>query len=236
MRLAFFSDIHGNLPALEAIIKDIETENIDYTVFMGDAIGLGPKPYECLKLILNSKIYFNYGNHEQYALYGAERFPLEGLEKIFIPHHHWVAKQVKNIIGLIEEDPKVDEDMLLRFNNKSFYLCHYAAKYGEFLKPKIDNIDINYLKEIFGEKYDYIFYGHNHENSTIKSSKTNYICLGSSGCTQGNETFYTIVEINDKIKITKKEINYDRQQFIKDFSLVDFPLKKEIGKIFFNIV
>ena len=98
MRLAFFSDIHGNLPALEAIINDIKNEDIDYTVFMGDAIGLGPKPFECLKLLLDSNIYFNYGNHEQYALEGIENFKLERMEKEILPHYLWVREQVKDII------------------------------------------------------------------------------------------------------------------------------------------
>ncbi len=235
MRLAFFSDIHGNLPALESIINDINSENIDYTVFMGDAIGLGPKPYECLKLMLESNIYFNYGNHEQYALEGIENFDLEGMEKEIFSHHLWVKEQVKDIISEIENDPKVDEDMLLKFNKKQFYLCHYANKNGVFLRPKLEEVDIEYLKEIFSEKYDYVFYGHNHEYSYLQSSKTKYICLGSSGCVKDDNTFYTIVNIDDKIEINTKYIKYNRDKFIEDFNNANYPLKDILGEMFFGI-
>ena len=234
MRLAFFSDIHGNLPALEAIISDIKSEDIDYTVFMGDAIGLGPKPYECLKLLLDSNIYFNYGNHEQYALEGIANFELEGMEKE-IPHHLWVKDQVKDIIEEIANDPKVDEDMLLKFNKKKFYLCHYANKNGVFLKPKIEGVDLKYLKEIFGEKYDYVFYGHNHEYLSLKSNKTKYICLGSSGCVKDDNTFYSIVDIDSKIQISMKRIKYDRNKLVEDFCNANYPLKDRLGEIFFGI-
>ena len=235
MRLAFFSDIHGNLPALEAIINDIKNEDIDYTVFMGDAIGLGPKPFECLKLLLDSNIYFNYGNHEQYALEGIENFKLERKEKEILPHYLWVREQVKDIIEEITNDPNVDEDMLLKFNKKKFYLCHYANKNGVFLRPRIEDINIEYLKDIFGEKYDYVFYGHNHENLSLKSNKTEFLCLGSSGCVKDDNTFYTIVNIDNKIEISKKNIKYDRTKFLEDFNNVNYPLKNHLGEIFFGI-
>lgn len=235
MRLAFFSDIHGNLPVLKAIINDIKNENIDYTVFLGDAIGLGPKPYECLKLLLDSNIYFNYGNHEQYALEGIEKFDVEGINKDEKIHHLWVGKQVKDIIHSILDDPKVDEDMLLKFNKKKLYLCHYANKNGVFIKSQLENTNIEYLKETFGEKYDYIFYGHNHEHSHLKSSKTDYICLGSSGCVKDDNTFYTIVDIEEKINIYTKFIKYDRNKFIEDFQNTDYPLKEFLGEMFFGI-
>jgi len=39
MRLAFISDIHGNLPALEAILADIATREVDATYHLGDLVG-----------------------------------------------------------------------------------------------------------------------------------------------------------------------------------------------------
>ena len=43
MRLAVLADTHGNLPALEAVLADIERHNVDHTVVAGDLVG-GPKP------------------------------------------------------------------------------------------------------------------------------------------------------------------------------------------------
>ena len=49
MKIAVFSDIHGNYQALKAILKKIGN-NYDEIVFLGDVIDLGPDSYECVKL------------------------------------------------------------------------------------------------------------------------------------------------------------------------------------------
>ena len=114
-------------------------------------------------------------------------------------------------------------------------MCHYANKNGVFLRPRIEDINIEYLKDIFGEKYDYVFYGHNHENLSLKSNKTEFLCLGSSGCVKDDNSFYTIVNIDNKIEISKKNIKYDRTKFLEDFNNVNYPLKNHLGEIFFGI-
>ena len=68
MRIAVFSDIHGNLEALKEILKDIEKENIDDIICLGDVIGLGPNSSECLDLIIKNNIKLVLGNHELYYL------------------------------------------------------------------------------------------------------------------------------------------------------------------------
>ena len=50
MRVAALYDIHGNLPALEAVLADVEGENVDAIVFGGD-IASGPMPRETLELV-----------------------------------------------------------------------------------------------------------------------------------------------------------------------------------------
>ena len=50
MRLAVLADTHGNLPALEAVLADIERHNVDHTVVAGDLVG-GPKPVETIRLL-----------------------------------------------------------------------------------------------------------------------------------------------------------------------------------------
>ena len=42
MKVAVFSDIHGNYEALTSIYDDIKKNNIDEIIFLGDVIGLGP--------------------------------------------------------------------------------------------------------------------------------------------------------------------------------------------------
>ena len=56
MKLAVFTDIHGNLEALKAIINDIKSKNVDEIICLGDTIGLGSESKECLDLIIENNI------------------------------------------------------------------------------------------------------------------------------------------------------------------------------------
>ena len=55
-KIAIFSDIHGNLQALESIAKDIKEKQINSVYCLGDVIGIGPNPKECLDLIIDNSI------------------------------------------------------------------------------------------------------------------------------------------------------------------------------------
>lgn len=69
MRLAIFSDVHGNLEALENFLEALKDERVDRLVCLGDTIGYGPNPNECLEMIKSiSKIIVLMGNHEWAAL------------------------------------------------------------------------------------------------------------------------------------------------------------------------
>ena len=52
-RLAILSDIHGNLDALIAVLKDIEGQQVDDIYCLGDIIGYGPNPRECVEKCMN---------------------------------------------------------------------------------------------------------------------------------------------------------------------------------------
>ena len=63
MAIAIFADIHGNLEALEAILKDIhKRRRIKQIYFLGDAITFGPNSSECLKLLEKHKVKCIVGN------------------------------------------------------------------------------------------------------------------------------------------------------------------------------
>lgn len=68
MRLALISDIHGNLLALQAVLKAIEEDGADQTVCLGDVASLGPQPKECLGLIRDLGMPCIMGNHDAFML------------------------------------------------------------------------------------------------------------------------------------------------------------------------
>ena len=64
-RFAVFSDVHGNLPALEAILADIERREVTRTVCLGDLVGYGPAPNEVAQLVRERAIPSLMGNYDQ---------------------------------------------------------------------------------------------------------------------------------------------------------------------------
>lgn len=64
MRYAIISDIHGNYAALKEVVRDIKTRKIDHTISLGDVVGYGPQPHECIALLRSNKIISVLGNHD----------------------------------------------------------------------------------------------------------------------------------------------------------------------------
>jgi len=62
---AVFSDVHGNLPALEAILADIEARSLAHTICLGDLVGYGPLPNEVALLVRERGIPTLMGNYDQ---------------------------------------------------------------------------------------------------------------------------------------------------------------------------
>ncbi|MBI2626088.1 MAG: metallophosphoesterase family protein [Candidatus Nealsonbacteria bacterium] len=67
MRYAVISDIHGNLEALKKVLRSIKKNKVDEILCLGDIVGYGPNPNECVERIRKMDIKAVAGNHE-YAL------------------------------------------------------------------------------------------------------------------------------------------------------------------------
>jgi predicted phosphodiesterase len=64
MRIAVFSDIHGNLHALEAVLAHIDRQAVDEVWCLGDVVGYGPRPNECVELVRLRADLCLCGNHD----------------------------------------------------------------------------------------------------------------------------------------------------------------------------
>jgi predicted phosphodiesterase len=62
--VAVISDIHGNLPALEAVLADIDAEPPDEVWCLGDVVGYGAQPNECTQLVADRCTVCLAGNHD----------------------------------------------------------------------------------------------------------------------------------------------------------------------------
>ena len=63
--IAVFSDVHGNLPGLEAILADIDARGVPDVLCLGDLVGYGPFPNEVAQLLRERAIPTVMGNYDQ---------------------------------------------------------------------------------------------------------------------------------------------------------------------------
>lgn len=70
MKLAFVSDIHGNLPAIEAVKKDILRRGVDRVINLGDSLSGPLLPLETAQFLIAEGWYCLAGNHERQLLEG----------------------------------------------------------------------------------------------------------------------------------------------------------------------
>jgi len=71
---AIFSDIHSNIEALTSVIKDAEEHGVERFVCLGDVIGYGPCPTDCVDVARSRFDFTLLGNHEEAVLFGAIGF------------------------------------------------------------------------------------------------------------------------------------------------------------------
>jgi predicted phosphodiesterase len=89
MRVAVLADVHANLPALEAVVADMQKEGAEGLWHLGDAVGYGAEPFACLQMLADLDAVIVSGNHEQAAcdLAEAQGFNAAASEAI-----HWTRK------------------------------------------------------------------------------------------------------------------------------------------------
>src|SRR6056297_2278159 len=65
MKIAVFSDIHGNIEALQKVMEDIKRAEVDKIYCLGDLVGYGPYPNEVIELIKENEIETVMGNYDE---------------------------------------------------------------------------------------------------------------------------------------------------------------------------
>lgn len=90
---AIISDIHANLEALTAVLEDIRQQGGDEVYCLGDIVGYGPNPAECIDLVMKCNVCL-LGNHDQGALFDPEGFNPAAERAIF-----WTREQLENTPG-----------------------------------------------------------------------------------------------------------------------------------------
>ena len=115
MRIAFISDIHGNLEALRAAFDEIEREKVDQTVCLGDIVGYGADPNGCVNLVREKANRTVLGNHDAAVIEttSIERFNAHARAAV-----HWTRRR------LSEENAEWLRSLPLKYHGEDFLAVH----------------------------------------------------------------------------------------------------------------
>ena len=245
MQVAVLCDIHGNLPALEAVLDDIRRASVDEIVIAGDVLP-GPMPRETLECLLdlNLPVRFLQGNGDRLVL-GAMRGqePTEAPEN-FREAIRWNARQ------LTEEHEKVlaswPKTIRMEIDGLGeVFFCHASPRNDTDIFTRLTPADR--LLPIFqGLDADLVVCGHTHMQFDRKVGNVRVINAGSVGVPFGEpgaywllldpairfqHTFYDLTKAAARIRVT----GFPPAQEFADRNVMRPPLEEEMLEAFSKV-
>ncbi len=157
---ALISDIHSNLEALQAVLADIAQHPVEAVYCLGDVIGYGPNPRECLDQIMRYPVVLM-GNHDQAVLFDpmnfnpvAERATMWTRGQLDRPLPTRAAADAR--WEFLAERP-------LKHRDGDFLLVHGSPRnpLNEYIFPE-DIYSETKMRSIFAQVPRYMFQGHTH--------------------------------------------------------------------------
>ena len=157
MRIALFSDIHANLPALEAFFRDVEQRKVDALYCLGDLVGYNTWPDEVIAEIRRRGIPTIAGNRDLKVKKLRQDESLEGVDYAY----HLGSDEAREYLRTLPEFIR------LKFSSTSevlnIQLVHGSPRsINEYL---LEDLEENYVKELLNEvDADILFCGHTHKS------------------------------------------------------------------------
>lgn len=224
---AIISDIHGNLEALEAVLADIRSQGITEIYCLGDIIGYGPNPRECIDLVIENCQATILGNHDQAALFDPEGFNAGAERAIF-----WTRSMLES------GDPQGNErrweflgELPRLIREPPFLFVHGSARnpLNEYVFPE-DVYNQRKMERIFGLVENYCFQGHTHipgafteDYNFLSPDELDYkivlggskilVNVGSVGQPRDGDNRASYVVLDDRT-VNFKRIDYDFEKTI----------------------
>lgn len=160
MKRALISDIHANLEALLAVLADIDTQSVDEILCLGDIIGYGPNPVECLDIVVEKCRVTILGNHDQATLFDPDGFNPVALQAVY-----WTREQLETIGEESARDRRWDfiGELPRRHDEGDFLFVHGSPREptNEYVFPE-DVYDQRKMDALFNRIDRFCFQGHTH--------------------------------------------------------------------------
>ena len=196
--IAILSDIHGNLPALKAVIKDALDKGCNRFISLGDVVSYYSQPAECIDLLIKYDAINILGNHDSYVLNDTHCPRSEAVTMIINRH-----KKMLNKLQLewLKKSPKLlqEEDIL-------------------FLHGGPNNPQDQYLysvsKDIFPDGINTLFSGHTHVQILAKFDNKKYCNPGSVGQPRDGDNRAAYATLMDG-DVSLHRVSYDIDETVK---------------------
>ena len=239
MKIALISDIHGNAVSLETVLADIKKESVDKTIFLGDALTLGPQPNEVLALLHNLHCECILGNHEEFLFY-PEMVKKYTNATIIHESVEWCRSKLSTLE--MEYLHTFVPTIEIPLNASTRLLCYHGSPSSntEVLLPEniVKKLEPYFLKE----RHTIFAGGHTHVQMLNRYHGNIMVNVGSVGQPfaeyVNNETprilpyaEYTILHCKtDAIEVNLKRIDIDRKKIKIILLASDFPMKEFLMK------
>jgi predicted phosphodiesterase len=197
MKALVFSDVHGNLPALELVMKDCG--RVDQYISLGDVIGYGPWQDECIDLISSLKnVILLEGNHERSYLAG--RYESVNISQKFFDFCFPKFSRFEAI-----------KDLRQSYRLKNFTFEHTLEHRNIYPNSEI-NLDENYV------------IGHSHVQFMLKQNGYLLCNVGSVGQNREyiNIINYALID-SDDMSFDLRSVKYDIQVVIDKMQQLNYP-------------
>lgn len=222
MRIAVISDIHGNLYALMRTLEDIDEQNVDSIICLGDLVGYGCHPNETVALIKKRGVLCLKGNYDASVVDGDFSYIREtSINSFSLP---WTCSELRASNKFYLSN--LPTSLTLEAENKKIKFVHGSPNaINEYLVEDADNTK-NIMKNL---SEDVLVCAHTHFPSYKKFEDKLFINCGSVGKPKIGkpDSTYVILDIQspNDIKVQVRYVEYEYKRIIKDMEMLKFPQK-----------
>ena len=160
---AIISDIHSNLEALSAVLNDIESLGATETICLGDVVGYGPNPKECIDIIRNTARIVILGNHDEAALFETEARYFNYRARGAI---EWTRNQLDDEVNVFENSARWSflGELQRRCDENGISYVHASPRnpVKEYVFPEDAVYNPEKMEDIFSYVDHIAFIGHTH--------------------------------------------------------------------------
>ncbi|MFC1728539.1 metallophosphoesterase family protein [Nanoarchaeota archaeon] len=237
MKWAIISDIHANEEALKAVLKDVKEREVDQTFCLGDLVGYGPRPRECIELILKNNIPCVTGNHDNAATTFELTYRTLEFNRNAKETNKWTHDQLK------DKHKTYLENLPYVMLKEKILLVHASPKQPAGKHSYWEYIEIPDLKDekkmdenLEGVHAEVVLTGHTHEAYRETVNGILLINPGSVGQPRGKkgpDSSYCLFNPETKeSEIVRVPYDYGKtQKQMAKIGMPEFDIKRlEIGK------